>query len=68
MNLPETCLHCAHADFKTLWKTELRWFAICNKGEKWRYHAPELGCDVGKFEAVSQADLEKRIQARKKAA
>lgn len=66
--LTQTCLHCIHANFEPLWREGLKWFAICAKDEKWRYHAPELGCSVGKFEVADSVVLDKRIRARKKAA
>ena len=49
----ETCLHCAHADFRDAAAKGMTGFLTCPMVDKWRYLNRRTVCESGKFQTAS---------------
>lgn len=58
----ETCLHCAHADFRDAAAKGMTGFLTCPTVDKWRYLNRRTVCESGKFQVASEEAVAKRIE------
>ena len=58
----ETCLHCAHADFRDAVAKGVTGFLTCPTVDKWRYLNRRTVCESGKFQTASEGVVAKRIE------
>lgn len=58
----ETCLHCAHADFRDAAAKGMTGFLTCPTVDKWRYLNRRTVCENGKFQTASEGVVAKRIE------
>ena len=62
MPIRETCLHCAHADFRDAAAKGMTGFLTCPTVDKWRYLNRRTVCESGKFQTASEEAVAKRIE------
>lgn len=58
----ETCLHCAHADFRDAAAKGMTGFLTRPTVDKWRYLNRRTVCESGKFQTASEEAVAKRIK------
>lgn len=58
----ETCLHCAHADFRDAAAKGFKGHLTCPTVDKWRYLNRRTVCESGKFQTASKEAVAKRIE------
>lgn len=62
MPMRETCLHCAHADFRDAAAKGFKGHLTCPTVDKWRYLNRRTVCESGKFQTASGGVVAKRIE------
>ena len=60
----ETCLHCAHADFRAAAERGLKGFLVCtvSREQVWRALNPQTECENGRFQTASAENVQKRVE------
>ena len=60
----ETCLHCAHADFRAAAARGLPGFVVCtvSREQAWRVLNPQTECENGRFQTASAQIVQKRVE------
>ncbi|WP_338195092.1 hypothetical protein [Neisseria elongata] len=60
----ETCLHCAHADFRAAAARGLPGFTVCtvSREQAWRVLNPQTECENGRFQTASDETVQKRVE------
>lgn len=58
----ETCLHCAHADFRDAAAKGMTGFLTCPTVDKWRYLNRRTVCENGRFQTASAETVQKRVE------